>query len=76
MKVFIGITQNQEEIQSYLIEKGGLVDSLTELGPFLNQEDALQWLNYLKKNIRNLEEITSATISSEGGWYGFTFEQM
>ena len=33
-------------------------------------------LNYLKENIRNLEEITSNNVSLEGGWYGFTFEQM
>lgn len=76
MKVFIGITQNQEEIQIYLAERAGSLGSLTELGPFLTQEDALRWLNYLKENIRNLEEITSNNVSLEGGWYGFTFEQM
>lgn len=76
MKVFIGITQNQEKIQLYLAEKGGLLGSLTELGPFLTQEDALRWLNYLKENIKNLEEVTSNTNSSEGSWYGFTFEQV
>lgn len=76
MKVFIGITQNQEEIQLLLAQQNGLLSSLTELGPFLSREDALRWLNYLKGNISNLEEMTSDTLSPGGSWYGFTFEQM
>ncbi|CAG35778.1 hypothetical protein [Desulfotalea psychrophila] len=77
MKIFIGITQNQEEIQRLLTYQGGTKDSLTELGPFLSQEDALLWLNHLKEKIRNLEELSSMeNTSKDGGWYGFTFEQI
>ena len=76
MKIFIGITQNPEEIRTLFSPESGEAASLTELGPFVSKEEALNWMMFLKSKIRDIEEVvmTEQTVK-DAGWHGFTFEQ-
>lgn len=76
MKIFIGITQDLDEIEQLVLHKSGEITSVTELGPFLSKDEALKWLRYLKSKISDIEEVcTKRKFLKEAGWYGFTFEQ-
>jgi len=72
----IGITQELSEIESIITLNKGDSSSLTEVGPFLSEKDALSWLSFLKSRIGDIREIYSKPDPHKGSvWYGFTFEQ-
>lgn len=76
MKIFIGITQDLDEIEQFVLYKNCDITSVTELGPFLSKDEALIWLKFLKSKISDIEEICSdRKLLIDAGWYGFTFEQ-
>ncbi|MGL1931291.1 MAG: hypothetical protein OCC45_05970 [Desulfotalea sp.] len=76
MKIFIGITQTPEEIRAHFSPQSGEAASLTELGPFVSKEEALNWMMYLKSKIRDIEEvIMEGQPLKDGVWHGFTFEK-
>ncbi|WP_163336766.1 hypothetical protein [Desulfopila sp. IMCC35008] len=77
MKVLIGITKEQRNIEEIITRYHGQSGSLVEFGPFISKMDALNWLAYLKSRIGDFEEIIPEFQSgSESAWYGYTFEQM
>lgn len=76
MKIFIGITQNPEEIRALFSPQSGEAASLTELGPFVSKEEADDWMKFLKSKIRDIEEVVMKEQTvKDAGWHGFTFEQ-
>lgn len=76
MKIFIGITQNPDKIRSLFSPQSGEEASLTELGPFVSKQEALNWLVFLKGKILDIAEIQiDEEPLKDAGWYGFTFEQ-
>lgn len=77
MKIFIGITQEQKYITEFLIQKQGITDSLTEIGPFASKSEALDWMGYIKNSVSNCEEIIpNSHADSDSVWFGFTFERV
>lgn len=76
VKTFIGITQDSDEIEQFVVHNNGKLASVTELGPFLSKSEAVNWLEYLKSKISDIEEVYSVReLLIEDSWYGFTFEQ-
>jgi len=76
MKIIIGITQEPKKIKGLLSVYHGKTESLTEIGPFVSEVEALNWLVYLKSRIGEIEEIIpELQTSTDALWYGFTFEQ-
>ncbi len=76
MKFVIGITHEPKNIKEILSRYQGEHGSLTEVGPFVSQVDALNWLVYLKSIIGDFEEIIpKSQLHKEAIWYGFTFEK-
>lgn len=77
LKIFIGITQDLNEVETLLASHNGLASSLTELGPFWAKDEALEWLAYLSSKILTIEDITNKNGQpQDASWYGFTFESM
>ncbi len=76
MKIVIGITQEPEKVEGLVSRYYGESQTLTEVGPFITQVEALNWLVYLKSIIGDIEEIIPEVQSpKEALWYGFTFER-
>jgi hypothetical protein len=77
MKIIIGITKEQKNIQKFVAKYHGRSGSLVEFGPFVSKNDALNWLTYLKSQIGDFEEIYPEFQSGkESVWYGYTFEKL
>lgn len=76
MKIVIGIIQDPKKIEGLISQHQGKIGSLTEVGPFVSQKEALIWLDFLKSKIGDIEEISYEHESpTETVWYGFTFEK-
>ncbi len=75
MKIIIGITQEPGKAKQLMSKYNGNARSLREIGPFVSQVEALNWLVYLKSRIGDIEEIyPEDDTATESIWYGFTFE--
>ncbi len=76
VKIVIGITEKPETVRDIIAQFGGNLESLTEVGPFLSIEEALEWLNSLKAKINDIVEIpVKFDEEYETVLYGFTFEK-
>lgn len=74
MKIVIGITQEPQQILDTLSEAEKV--TLTEIGPFVSKIEAANWLDFLKSQIGEFEEILAENqTGNEAIWYGFTFEK-
>jgi hypothetical protein len=76
VKIVIGITQYPEKIEDFITLYQGEIGSVTEVGPFLSEKEALVWLDCLKSKIGEIEEMPREQhASGESVYYGFTFER-
>ncbi len=77
MRIIIGITQNPNIIKTLLTEYGGSRETLVEMGPFISEEEAENWLKFLTSHIGSIKQIAGDQAPDEEKlWYGFTFEQI
>ncbi|WP_153306611.1 hypothetical protein [Desulfogranum japonicum] len=77
VRIIIGITQDPKRISKLLAIHRGRKSTLIEMGPFISEEDAKNWLALLKSKICSMKEIVQEEECDEDKlWYGFTFEQM
>lgn len=75
MKVLIGITQDLDSTKNDLTSNYQGLGTSTEVGPFKTKEAAEDWKKFMMTRRDNYKEIPPyATVHSNRGWFGFTFE--
>lgn len=73
MKVFIGITQDPEQVINFMSKdyKGNAICS--EVGPFVSATDASKWMKYMTTGTKDFETKEFPSESpADTPWYGVT----
>jgi len=75
VKVQVGIFQEKEQIESYLIAKGIDRNDIMEAGPFVSRLQAVEWMDFVEqKSGWGAFERHAVGYMNQAPWYGFTFE--
>lgn len=73
MKAFVGIYQEREQADRYLDSIGMEPEAVMEVGPFVSQFQAVEWLEFMTTRIPDCKSARCGNeTSSQRLWYGFT----